>query len=230
MFINTLLFPQAIRTPDRIINLMTSHFERTSGFSANFVERNDNKILRGKIIYKKPDKFVMTYGSSGDNQEIYCNGETLWIYLPKIRVVSEQKLESSGAAIYTKSGVGRLTSQYNFDFYSERGLTPLNSFNDNELGVQGYSSKNYIGEDRRMTYHMLLTPKTASVDKTGFVKIHLWIAEDGMIIRILGISTTKVAVEYVFSAINYNEVYNDSIFDMVIPQGIQVLKNALVPK
>lgn len=229
--LNTGLFPQAIMTPEKIVSLMSNRFTTMKGFSASFIERNDTKIARGKIIYKRPNKFKMTYNSSADNQSIYFNGETLWIFLPKIRVVSEQKIEDiDTGSFYTKNGVGRLLSQYNFNFYGERSLLPINAFKDADLNVAGYDSSSYISSDTRIAYHMLLTPKQASVDKTGFTKIHLWIAQDGMIIRILGISTTRAAVEYVFNTINYNDIYNDDMFEPEIPQGMQVLRNALVPK
>lgn len=225
------VFSQSIMTPEKIVNIMSNRFETMRGFSASFVERNDDKLSRGKIIYKKPNKFKMTYNAGADNQAIYCNGETLWIFLPKIKVVSEQKLDNtSSGGFYTKNGVGRLVSQYNFDFYGERALTPINAFKDSELNITGYNSSSYISSDTRPAYHMLLTPKQASVDKTGFTKIHLWVAQDGMILRILGISTTKAAIEYVFDTINYNDIYNDEAFEPEIPQGMQVLRNALVPK
>lgn len=222
------LYTQSIMTADKVVSLMNNRYENLKGFSARFVERNGNRVLYGEMLYKKPNKFKITY--SREDQSIYCNGETLWIFLPKIRVVSEQKLEGSSSPLYTKSGVARLLSQYNIDFYGDRKLSKISSFKGDELNISGYDSSSYTANDDRQAYHMLLTPKQASVDKTGFVRIHLWIDSQGTMLRILGISTTKSVVEYLFTSISVGDVYSDEIFEADIPQSMQVLKNALVPK
>ncbi len=221
---------QSIRTPESIASLMVKRFQSMRGFTANFTERNGGKIYNGRIIYKTPDKFRLEYNGRSESHLIVSNGETLWIYLPDIRTVSEQKiLNDDAVALYTKQGVNRLISQYNFDFYKDRELRPINSFNENDINIEGYKAE-YVSGDKRRAYHMLLTPKQPSVNKTGFTKIHLWIDETGMIIRILGISTTKIPVEYVFSNVNYYDVYADEAFEFTPPQSVQVLKNDLVPR
>jgi len=232
LIFNTMfLYPQTIRTTDSVSELMAKKFASMRGFSANFLEKNNDKIYRGRIFYKNPNKFKLVYNQSSDSHQIVSNGETLWIYLPRIRVVSEQKIsDSSSSALYTKEGVNRLLTQYNFNFYDERELVGLDTFDDDDLGVDGYTSSSYISGDERLAYHMLLTPKQASVEKTGFIRIHLWIDTDGMIIRMLGVSTTKIPVEYLFWNINYHDVYSDGAFELEVPQGVQVLKNDLVPR
>ena len=81
-----------------------------------------------------------------------------------------------------------------------------------------------------MAYHLLLTPKQANVSRTGFPSIHLWVGQDGMILRILGISTVNVPVEYLFTSFRYNINLNDRAFVPYIPEEMQVLKDGLVPK
>ena len=226
------LYPDTIRTTDSVSELMAKRFATMRGFSANFLEKNDDKIYRGRIFYKNPNKFKLLYNQSGDSHQIVSNGETLWIYLPRIRVISEQKIyeNAEAAALYTKEGVNRLLTQYNFNFYDDRNLVKLDAFDDDDLGVDGYTSSSYTSGDDRVAYHMLLTPKQSSVERTGFIKIHLWIDANGMIIRMLGVSTTKIPVEYLFWNINYHDVYSDSAFELEIPAGVQVLKNDLVPR
>lgn len=228
-----------ILEPDAVIKKMENNFSNMKGFSARFIERNDKKIYRGNIIYKAPGKFRLTYREpksevvvDEENQAVVCNGETLWIYMPRIRTLSEQKLDtnSNTGGFYTKKGVSRLAKEYNFNFYNNiRDLKPLNTFKSSDLGVSGYKSE-YADNDTREAYHMELTPKETSTEKAGFTKIHLWIDKNGMIIRVIGLSNTKAVVEYIFADINYNDIYNDDAFNIVVPQGILVLKNALVPK
>ncbi|WP_304353611.1 outer membrane lipoprotein carrier protein LolA [Brachyspira innocens] len=221
-----------IMTPERVVSMISNRFSKINGFSANFVERNGEKLSYGKLITKNPNLFKMEYTSGANGQSIYCNGETLWIIFPRNNVVAEQKLNyGDSGAIYTAEGILRLTSKFNIDFYNERELVAINSFKDSELGIAKYNSASYAGNDNRRAYHMLLTSKQASVDRTGFTKIHLWVDDTGMIIRILGITTTNVPVEYLFTSIRYNPRYEDGNkdFEPVIEENMQVLKDGLVP-
>ena len=199
-----------IMTPEKVVSMISNRFSTIKGFSANFVERNGEKVSYGNVITKNPNLFRMQYSSGGNGQSIYCNGETLWIIFPRNNVVAEQKLNyGDSGAIYTPEGIMRLTTKFNIDFYNERELVSVNSFNDSELGIAKYNSS-YAANDNRKAYHMLLTSKQASVDRTGFTKIHLWVDNTGMIIRILGITTTNVPVEYLFTSIRYNPNYEDN--------------------
>lgn len=230
VLLNIQLYSQ-IMTPEKVISMISNRFSKINGFSANFVERNGEKVSYGNVITKNPNLFRMEYTSGGNNQSIYCNGDTLWIIFPRNNVVAEQKLHyGDSGAIYTAEGILRLTSKFNINFYNERELIPLNSFNDLELGITKYNST-YAANDARKAYHMLLTSKQASVDRTGFTKIHLWVDNTGMIIRILGITTTNVPVEYLFTSIRYNPKYaeNNKDFEPEIPEDMQVLKDGLLP-
>ncbi|OEJ13970.1 hypothetical protein BFL38_04330 [Brachyspira hampsonii] len=220
-----------IMTPEKVVSMISNRFSAIKGFSANFVERNGERVSYGDVITKNPNLFRMQYSSGGNGQSIYCNGETLWIIFPRNNVVAEQKLNyGDSGAIYTPEGIMRLTTKFNIDFYNERGLVSVNSFNDSELGIAKYNSS-YAANDNRKAYHMLLTSKQASVDRTGFTKIHLWVDNTGMIIRILGITTTNVPVEYLFTSIRYNPNYEDNNkdFEPEISENMQVLKDGLVP-
>ncbi len=220
-----------IMTPEKVVSMISNRFSTINGFAANFVERNGEKVSQGNVITKNPNLFRLQYSSGGNGQSVYCNGETLWIIFPRNNVVAEQKLNyGDSGSIYTAEGIMRLTTKFNIDFYNERSLVSINSFNDSELGIAKYNSA-YAANDNRRAYHMLLTSKQASVDRTGFTKIHLWVDETGMIIRILGITTTNVPVEYLFTSIRYNPKYEDNNkdFEPEIPEDMQVLKDGLVP-
>ena len=222
------LFSQ-IMTPEKVISMMSNRFATMNSFSTSFTERNGSKIKTGTLISKNPNIFKLEYSGGTNSDSIYCDGKTLWMIFPRKKVVSEQTLHyGDSGAIYTKAGISRLISKYNIDFYSDRALRPVSSFDGSALNISGYSSSQYTGDDNRLAYHMLLTPKQASVDRTGFPTIHLWIAEDGMIIRILGISTTNVPVEYLFKSIRYNVQYDNKTFVPVIPEEMQVLKDGLI--
>ena len=219
-----------IMTPEKVISMISNRFSNINGYYANFVERNGDIISYGNVLTKNPNLFKMKYVKGGNGQSIYCNGETLWIIFPKNNVVAEQKLNyGSSGAIYTAEGILRLTSKFNINFYNDRELVSVNSFKDSELGIAKYNSSSYAANDNRMAYHMLLTAKQISVDRTGFTKIHLWIDNTGMIIRILGITPTNVPIEYLFTDIVYNPRYEEKVFEPEIPEDMQILKDVLVP-
>ena len=223
------LFPQ-IMTPERVVGMISNRFATIDNFYATFVERNGSKINYGNVISKNPNLFKLEYSAGTNGQQIYCNGKTLWIIFPQKKIVSEQTLNyGDSGAIYTKAGISRLTSKYNVNFYNERELKPINSFDGRELNIAGYDSSLYTAEDTRLAYHMLLTPKQASVDRTGFPTIHLWVDRDGMIIRILGISAINTPVEYLFDSIRYNLRLEEKTFTPEIPEEMQVLKDGLIP-
>ena len=223
------LFPQ-IMTPERVVGMISNRFATIDNFYATFVERNGSRINYGNVISKNPNLFKLEYSAGTNGQQIYCNGKTLWIIFPQRKIVSEQTLNYGDAgAIYTKAGISRLTSKYNVNFYNERELKPINSFDGRELDIAGYDSSLYTADDTRLAYHMLLTPKQASVDRTGFPTIHLWVDREGMIIRILGISAINTPVEYLFNSIRYNLRLEEKTFTPEIPEEMQVLKDGLVP-
>ncbi len=223
------LFSQ-IMTPEKVVGMISNRFATIDNFYASFVERNGSRISRGDVISKNPNLFKLEYSAGTNGQQIYCNGKTLWIIFPQKKIVSEQTLNyGDTGAIYTKAGVSRLTSKYNVNFYNARELKPINSFDGSELNIAGYNSSLYTAEDTRLAYHMLLTPKQARVDRTGFPTIHLWVDRDGMIIRILGISTINTPVEYLFTSIRYNIKLEEKTFTPEIPEEMQVLKDGLMP-
>ena len=223
------LFPQ-IMTPERVVGMISNRFATIDNFYATFVERNGSRINYGNVISKNPNLFKLEYSAGTNGQQIYCNGKTLWIIFPQRKIVSEQTLNYGDAgAIYTKAGISRLTSKYNVNFYNERELKPINSFDGRELDIAGYDSSLYTADDTRLAYHMLLTPKQARVDRTGFPTIHLWVDREGMIIRILGISVVNTPVEYLFTSVRYNVKYDEKDFTPEIPEEMQVLKDGLVP-
>ncbi len=220
-----------IMTPDRVVAMISNRFASIDSYYATFVERSGRNIKNGNLISKNPNLFKLEYSRGTNDQQIYSDGKTLWIIIPQKNVVAEQKLDyGSVGAIYTKEGILRLTSKYNIDFYNERELKPISSFDGRALNIAGYDSSSYTSGDNRLAYHLLLTPKQANVSRTGFPSIHLWVGQDGMILRILGISTVNVPVEYLFTSFRYNINLNDRAFVPYIPEEMQVLKDGLVPK
>lgn len=237
-----MLYPQPkIAESGEVVNLLTANMKDLASFRGRFVERNGNTVTKGDVFYKRPNKFMLEYkspksavtGDNGKNQAVVCNGTKLWIYLPRIHVVSEQDVKTEVAGLYTGKGVLRLKEDYYFNFFGKREMEVLSAFRAADL--TGSEKKNdavddYLAADDRQAYHMFLTPKPhmKTTDKAGFTSLHVWIDKSGMILRSLGMSTTRKAVEYVFTDIERNVDINDTVFDFLIPDNVQVVRNNLV--
>ncbi|MEK6794578.1 MAG: outer-membrane lipoprotein carrier protein LolA [Spirochaetota bacterium] len=240
--LSALLFPQPkIAESSEVVNLLVANQQHLSSFRGRFIERNGTTVTKGEVCYKRPNKFMLEYkspksvvtGDNGKNQAVVCNGTKLWIYLPRIHVVSEQDVKTEVAGLYTGKGVLRLKEDYYFNFFGKREMEELRAFRATDL--TGSEKKTdavdeYLEQDARQAYHMFLTPKPhlKTTDKAGFTSIHVWIDKSGMILRSLGVSTTRKAVEYVFSDIERNVDINDATFDFLIPDNVQVVRNNLV--
>ena len=133
------LFSQ-IMTPEKVISMMSNRFASMNSFSSSFTERNGSKIKTGTLISKNPNIFKLEYSGGTNSDSIYCDGKTLWMIFPRKKVVSEQTLHyGDSGAIYTKAGISRLISKYNIDFYSDRALRPVSSFDGTSLSYASYS-------------------------------------------------------------------------------------------
>lgn len=243
------LMPQVTITESAdVVNLIAESAQSLKSFRGKFVERNGSTVTKGDVFYKRPDKFMLIYqtpkaivaNDTGELQTIVCNGSKLWIYLPRIHVVSEQDVKNDvTAGLVSGKGVLRLKEDYYFNFYGRRATETVSAFRAADLIVDDGKKKrttadnavdSYLEQDERQAYHMLLTPKThmRTTDKAGFSQLHVWIDGHGMIIRSLGISTTRKQIEYVFTDIERNIDINNDRFEFSMPDNVQVVRNNLV--
>lgn len=95
-------------------------YQKNAQFRADFVQKTHIELLnkdvteKGKMVFAKPGKFDIHY-EGGQERRYICNGETLWIYHPKLQeveVYSDVKEVLTREALSFLGGLGNMTRQF----------------------------------------------------------------------------------------------------------------------
>ena len=95
-------------------------YQKNTQFRADFVQKTHIELLnkdveeKGTMIFAKPSKFDIHYEGKQERRYI-CNGETLWIYHPKLQeveVYSDVKDVLTREALSFLGGLGNMTQQF----------------------------------------------------------------------------------------------------------------------
>ena len=178
---------------EKILNESKAKMEALKDFSANLKYEIKNKSTRlapvartGKVKYKKGNKYVLSMA----DQEIYCDGETLWLYLPEDKEVTI----------------------LNYD-PSEEGMS-LESI----LGVyQASASSRYEGTEvvhGKKCHKIYLAVKDQSLE---YNQANVWInVSSKMLEKVSLIDRKQTVTTYEFSSISTNRGLSDKDFQFDI--------------
>lgn len=191
-----------------IKKLMSERFESIEDYTADFQLVNGTAHYSGVLKYKKPDKMRLDFEKPAE-QIIVTNENSLFLYLPHLKVVCQQSLgektESAILSTTSQQGLSKLMNEYSFSFYDTSTLQPF-------------------GNTR--AYHLILSQKSP---KVGFKRMDMWISETGFILQSNGISPNGTQVTLSFSNIQLNRELPDYIFEFEIPADAQIIRNIIVP-
>ena len=197
-------------TVSDVVKKVKNRFGETETYRANFVIKSEKlgkkSTQSGTIKYRATDKLLVTF-SKPYGQKIVSNGKTMWLYIPSLRVVAEQDLNSSGGffSAGTKSGLKRLFSKYHYRFASKE--------------------QPEIQKNGKKMYTLLLKQRES---RTGFRTIKLWISEDFFIKKAIGKTSDGKKVDIEFKNIKIGIKLPKSLFKYKIPKGVKVLKNPMI--
>ena len=196
-----------VLTVKNVVRNMQEAFLRIKTYKANFkIKITQGKIKkeqRGVVKYKIPGQIIFLFSRPAD-QIIYSDGQILKIYLPDLKVVGEQKLESKNKDLMfvnSKNSYYQLVKQYNFSIDPE--------------------TKNYKGQK---IYILHLTQKNVY---SGFEIIDLWVSENWFILKAVGKTREGKTVAVSFSNIKINDVLTDHEFEFDLPVDVQTVVNPL---
>lgn len=198
-------------TVSDIVKKVKSRFGEIDSYGARFkitVEYQGKKTVQtGYVKSKNPNLLAVDfYVPRG--QKIVSNGKQMWIYIPSMNVVAEQDLKDDRGTVFssgTKSGLQRLFSKYHYKFA------------DKEQPRKMKNGKSY--------YTLYLQQKES---RSGYRSINLWINEDFMIEKAVGVTSSNKKVTVEFSKIDTSKKYQKGIFKFDIPSNARVIKNPML--
>ena len=198
---------------DKIVSRLQGKYESTKTIVTKFQQENHLRSLgrttrsSGRLSLRKPGHIRAEY-TAPEAQFVVSNGESLWIYTPRLKQVIVSQLKGSGTAplpLLFLAGKGNLRREFHVTLEDE-GIVPRQS------GVWK------AGQPHRLS----LKPITPAA---GFRE--MWIEADPVSYQITGIeyvdalgNKTKIR----FTDMKENAAVDSSLFEFKMPPGVDVLK------
>ena len=195
-----------ITTVDKILDNVIEKFSKIKTFKAIFyLYRNiDGKEYYGKGVmkFKKPDRFIMKFFTPKD-QVIVCDGKSLKIYIPELKVIGEQKLAGTRSIFLKdiKSSLYTLKTKYNYSFVKSNKPVKLGN---------------------TLVYELLFEPREVG---TGFKQLYLWVSEYWMIVKAKAINLKGDITQISFKDIYVNAKVTDYELEFNPPIDAQTILN-----
>lgn len=168
-----------------------------------YTQLGTSQEIKGEIRMKRPDKFMVKY-TEPQEQYLYSDGKTIWVYTPAIKQVMKQKTDDAG--MDTKMYV------------------------EMESAIEYYAgkSKTSLSEDA-LYYTLKMIPKNKS--ELNFDEIRVRILKENLNPDTIEMSYEGASVRITFSGIkNYTaeeaaklKEFADSVFDFKIPDNVEVI-------
>ncbi len=184
----TAVTAQDILTPDAFFARLSDAYRDIQDYTADLTITVEKEVMKGKLYHKKPNLLRIDF-TEPQEQVIAMNGQTLTVYLPKYQVTLVQALRvqspATQAALATREGLALLKQGYHITFLKDPTPVPLEP------------------DSKEMVVKLKLIWKTTD---QGFRQIDLSVGTDGLIRRIVGITTDyrQVQMDYVNIQKNQN--------------------------
>ncbi|MBN2407147.1 MAG: outer membrane lipoprotein carrier protein LolA [Elusimicrobia bacterium] len=96
-------------------------------FRQDIFAGDSTQTIKASVDFKKPDRVYIRY-TAPQRQEVICNGEYLYTYIPEIKQATRQKREDVGnllgitpSLIMSENSIGELKKDYNISFSRPAG-------------------------------------------------------------------------------------------------------------
>ncbi len=186
---------------EELVKFMQESFDRIGGYTADFVEIHPGYTYRGMIRVKFPGRFRLDYNIPR-GRVIVSDGRTLWIYLPSLKLVGEQKLKGD---VFFSGGASLIALRRTYN------ISP-----SGEAVVEG-----------KACWVALLTPKDPSA---GFKRMKLYISKDiGIPLRTEGETARGTTLIFVVKNIRKTPNLPNDVFKFYPPAEAQMLYDPFVP-
>ena len=218
IFICLIIFPvlfsyaqeqDRIVTANEFLNYVSAQYGSINDYEANITITKGKEKMTGIIYYKTPSLLRINFDNPKE-QVLVVDKEKLVIYIPKYRVIMQQKLKKkggvSGAGMASREGLRILRKNYTVAYLESPDFVPLDAGSE------------------EMVKKLKFVWRTAD---EGFRQLIMSVGEDNLIRRMVCVTADYTEMQFDFTDIRTNEGIPDTRFEYDSPASANVFENFL---
>lgn len=216
IFICLIIFPvlfsaaqERIVTANEYLNFVSAQYGSIEDYEAKVTITKGKEKMSGIIYYKTPSLLRINFDNPKE-QVLVVDKEKLVIYIPKYRVIMQQKLKKkggvSGAGMASKEGLRILKRNYIVSYLESPDFVPLDE------------------GSTEMVKKLKFVWRTAD---EGFRQLVMSVGEDNLIRRMVCVTADYTEMQFDFTDIRTNEGIPDTRFEYDSPASANVFENFL---
>jgi outer membrane lipoprotein-sorting protein len=198
-----------IITANEYLNYVSAQYGSIEDYEAKIAITKGKEKMTGTIYYKTPSLLRINFDNPKE-QVLVVDKEKLVIYIPKYRVIMQQKLKKkggvSGAGMASKEGLKLLKQNYTVAYLESPDFVPLDDGSE------------------EMVKKLKFVWRTAD---EGFRQLIMSVGEDNLIRRMVCVTADYTEMQFDFTDIVTNEGIPDTRFDYDTPASANVFENFL---
>jgi len=198
-----------IVTANEFLNYVSAQYGSINDYEANIAITKGKEKMTGIIYYKTPSLLRINFDNPKE-QVLVVDKEKLVIYIPKYRVIMQQKLKKkggvSGAGMASKEGLKILKQNYTVAYLGSPDFVPLDEGSE------------------EMVKKLKFVWRTAD---EGFRQLIMCVGEDNLIRRMVCVTADYTEMQFDFTDIKTNEGIPDTRFEYDSPASANVFENFL---
>ncbi len=200
---------QRIVTASEFLNYVSVQYGSIDDYEANVTITKGKEKMSGILYYKTPSLLRINFDTPKE-QVLVVDKEKLVIYIPKYRVIMQQKLKkkgsASGAGMASREGLKILKQNYTVAYLESPDFVPLDDGSE------------------EMVKKLKFVWRTAD---EGFRQLVMSVGEDNLIRRLLCVTADYTEMQFGFTDIKTNEGIPDTRFEYDSPASANVFENFL---
>ena len=200
---------ERIVTANEYLNFVSAQYGSIEDYEANVTITKGKEKMSGIIYYKTPSLLRINFDNPKE-QVLVVDKEKLVIYIPKYRVIMQQKLKKkggvSGAGMASREGLRILKRNYIVSYLESPDFVPLDE------------------GSTEMVKKLKFVWRTAD---EGFRQLVMSVGEDNLIRRMVCVTADYTEMQFDFTDIRTNEGIPDTRFEYDSPASANVFENFL---
>ena len=200
---------ERIVTANEYLNFVSAQYGSIEDYEAKVTITKGKEKMSGIIYYKTPSLLRINFDNPKE-QVLVVDKEKLVIYIPKYRVIMQQKLKKkggvSGAGMASREGLRILKRNYIVSYLESPDFVPLDE------------------GSTEMVKKLKFVWRTAD---EGFRQLVMSVGEDNLIRRMVCVTADYTEMQFDFTDIRTNEGIPDTRFEYDSPASANVFENFL---